>query len=71
MVCASYLSNIVGGTLQQQITSCMEVMDYFLKQQNPVVASMVVAEKRSGGSGSGTIVDTVSNILGKFVCSIF
>lgn len=39
-------------------------MDYFLKQEHPVVASMVVAEKRSGGSGSGTIVDTVANILG-------
>jgi hypothetical protein len=45
----------------------MEVMDYFLKQQHPIVASMVVAEKRSGGSGSGTIVDTVANILGTFL----
>lgn len=35
-----------------------------MKQSNPVVASMVVAEKRSGSSGGGTIVDTVANILG-------
>nr|WIW72532.1 fatty acid synthase [Kerria lacca] len=55
---------VIGGTLQQRITSCLEVMDYFMKQSNPVVASMVVAEKRSGSSGGGTIVDTVANILG-------
>lgn len=54
-----------GGTLQQRITSCLEMMDYFLKQSNAIVSSMVVAEKRSGSSGSGTIVDTVANILGK------
>lgn len=56
----------LGGTLQQRISSCLEVMDYFIKQPNPIVASMVVAEKRSGSSGSGTIVDTVANILGSY-----
>ncbi len=50
--------------MQQRITSCLDVMDYFMKQSNPVVASMVVAEKRSGSTGGGTIVDTVANILG-------
>jgi hypothetical protein len=35
-----------------------------MKQSYPVVASMVVAEKRGGSAGSGTIVDCVSNILG-------
>lgn len=54
-----------GGTLQQRISSCLEVLDYFMKQSHPIVASMVVAEKRSGSSGGGTIVDTVANILGK------
>ncbi|XP_065219793.1 fatty acid synthase isoform X2 [Planococcus citri] len=58
------LEVVIGGTLQQRISSCLEVMDYFIKQPNPIVASMVVAEKRSGSSGSGTIVDTVANILG-------
>jgi hypothetical protein len=35
-----------------------------MTQSYPVVASMVVAEKSGGSSGSGNIVDCVSNILG-------
>lgn len=55
---------VIGGTLQQTVSSCLECLDTFLKQKHPVVASMVVAEKRAGGSGSGNIVDTVVNIMG-------
>ncbi|KAK9884293.1 hypothetical protein WA026_005245 [Henosepilachna vigintioctopunctata] len=55
----------IGGTLQQRIVSCMEVMDTFLTQkQAAVVSSMVVAEKRSGSGGADNIVDAVANILG-------
>lgn len=36
-----------------------------MKQDNPIVSSMVVAEKRAGGGVAGNIVDTVINILGK------
>lgn len=53
-----------GGTLQQRINSCLEVLDGFMFCDYPVVASMVVAEKRSGGGVAGNIVDTVVNILG-------
>lgn len=56
---------VIGGTLQQTVSSCLECLDVFLKQKHPVVASMVVAEKRAGGSGGGNIVDTVVNIMGK------
>ncbi|KAK6640571.1 hypothetical protein RUM44_012267 [Polyplax serrata] len=55
---------VIGGTLQQSISSCLKCMDTFLKQKNAIVASMVVAEKRAGGSGGGNIVDAVVNILG-------
>nr|QCW07581.1 fatty acid synthase 1 [Blattella germanica] len=55
---------VIGGTLPQKISSCLEELDRFLKQPCPVVASMVVAEKRVGSGGSGTIVDCVSNVLG-------
>ncbi|XP_044764578.1 fatty acid synthase-like [Coccinella septempunctata] len=55
----------IGGTLQQRITSCLQVMDTFLRQKEAsVVASMLVAEKRSGSGGADNIVDAVANILG-------
>ncbi|XP_011313292.1 fatty acid synthase [Fopius arisanus] len=55
---------VIGGTLQQRITSCLHELDGFLNQTSPIVGSMVVAEKRAGGSGSLNIVDTVLNIMG-------
>lgn len=58
---------VIGGTLQQKITNCLQMLDGFLKQSNPVVSSMVVAEKRAGGFGSGDIVSIVLNIMGKFL----
>ncbi|XP_045465555.1 fatty acid synthase-like [Harmonia axyridis] len=55
----------IGGTLQQRITSCLQVMDTFLRQKEAtIVASMLVAEKRSGSGGADNIVDAVANILG-------
>lgn len=56
---------VIGGTLQQKISDCLEIMDNLMSQPKyPIVSSMVVAEKRSTGSNAGTIVDTVINILG-------
>ncbi|EFA05201.1 fatty acid synthase [Tribolium castaneum] len=55
---------VIGGTLQQKISSCLNVMDRFLNQDNPVVSSMVVAEKRDKRLGSGSAVDVVATILG-------
>ncbi|KAL3270432.1 hypothetical protein HHI36_020987 [Cryptolaemus montrouzieri] len=55
----------IGGTLQQRISNCLQVMDTFLRQkQATIVSSMVVAEKRSGTGGADNIVDAVANILG-------
>ena len=56
----------IGGTLQQRISSCLEVLDTLLNTPEPIVASMVVAKKRGRGSGSGScdIIETVKNILG-------
>ncbi|XP_077296456.1 fatty acid synthase-like [Arctopsyche grandis] len=55
----------IGGTLQQKISNCLRVLDQFLKhRKHPVLCSMVVAEKNVGGSGCGTMVDTVSTIMG-------
>lgn len=56
---------VIGGTLQQKIDNCLEVLDDLLTQKNcPISSSMVVAEKRASSSNAGTIVDTVINILG-------
>ncbi|KAH8255859.1 hypothetical protein KR032_009533 [Drosophila birchii] len=54
----------IGGTLQQRISSCIQELDNLLSSKDPIVSSMVVAEKRSGRSGSENIVDAVMNIMG-------
>ena len=52
----------VAGTLQQRILSCLNVMDLLLTSNEPVVSSMVVADKRAVSKCS--MIDTVLNILG-------
>ncbi|XP_067011949.2 fatty acid synthase [Anabrus simplex] len=54
---------VIGGTLQQSVASCLKALDYFLQQPLPVVASMVVAEKRAGSS-SGNLSQRILGILG-------
>lgn len=53
----------IAGTLQQRINSCLEVLDVFLKQPDPVVSSMVVAEKKNTGPADN-IVEHIANIIG-------
>jgi fatty acid synthase len=54
----------IGGTLQQRISSCLEELDTLLSINEPIVASMVVAEKRYSASAKGSIFDTVMNVMG-------
>ncbi|KAH0550507.1 hypothetical protein KQX54_019824 [Cotesia glomerata] len=54
---------VIGGTLQQRITSCLQELNYFLMQSHPIVSSMVVAEKRAGNNGPLNVVETVLNIM--------
>ena len=59
---------VVGGTLPQRMSSCLATMDNFLQQPHPVLASMVLAEKRRGGGDAGSqvgLLDAVGNILGE------
>jgi NADPH:quinone reductase and related Zn-dependent oxidoreductases len=58
------LEVVIGGTLQQRISNCLECLNEFLIQSEPIVASMVVAEKKAGSGGATNIVDAVINILG-------
>lgn len=58
---------VVGGTLPQRMTSCLSAFNVFLQCPHPVLASMVVAEKRTGGSsgaGQASLIDAIGNILG-------
>ena len=55
---------VIGGTLQQKISSCLEVLDRLLTQDHPVVASMVVAEKHNRSYGLLSAVDEVAQVLG-------
>uniref|UniRef100_A0A146M080 Fatty acid synthase n=1 Tax=Lygus hesperus TaxID=30085 RepID=A0A146M080_LYGHE len=55
---------VIGGTLQQRISNCLELMDVFLRQDAPIVSSMVVAEKKFGAGAADNIVDTVLEIIG-------
>lgn len=56
---------IIGGTLPQRMVSCLQTMDTFMQQPHPVLASMVVAEKRKADSSNGiSLVAAIANILG-------
>ncbi|KAB0791247.1 hypothetical protein PPYR_03047 [Photinus pyralis] len=56
--------NPVRGTLPQKVSSCLGVLDTLLSQDEPVVCSMVIAEKRRNCSGSQNIIDTIMRIMG-------
>ncbi|KAM4844089.1 fatty acid synthase [Thomomys bottae] len=59
---------VIGGTLPQRITSCMEVLDLFLSQPHAVLSSFVLAEKKAvsrvDGGGQRDLVKAVAHILG-------
>ncbi|XP_036143548.1 fatty acid synthase [Monomorium pharaonis] len=54
---------IIGGTLQQKISCCLDKLDKFLLQSHPVVSSMVVAEKKLGSIGHSSPIEAVASIL--------
>ncbi|XP_024885108.1 fatty acid synthase-like, partial [Temnothorax curvispinosus] len=55
---------VIGGTLQQRISSCLDTLEVFLLKDHPVVSSMVVAEKGVNISGSMNIYETIVHIMG-------
>lgn len=57
----------IGGTLQQSIASCFQVLDRLLRQtEAAVVSSIVVADKRAS-TGSSNILDVVAGIIGTVI----
>lgn len=57
---------VVGGTLPQKISSCLSVLDQFLRQEHPVVASLVKADltQSSSSAQKQDLVQAVAHILG-------
>jgi hypothetical protein len=55
---------LAGGTLLQKVSSCLEVLDGFMKQPYPIVASMVVADKHAGSGGCDNLTARVASIMG-------
>jgi len=53
-----------GGTLLQKVNSCLEVLDGFMKQPYPIVASMVVADKCAGSGVYDNLTACIASILG-------
>ncbi|XP_042150431.1 fatty acid synthase-like [Ixodes scapularis] len=56
----------VGGTVPQRISSCLTVLDRFLRQGHPVVSSLVKADLASGAKAKGKqdLVQSVAHIFG-------
>lgn len=54
----------ISGTLPQRITSCIEVLDTLLTSDDPIVASMVVAEKQFFEFRKDNVIESLFNILG-------
>lgn len=60
---------VIGGTLPQRISSCLEVLDLFLCRRQPVMSSFVLAERTVVKSEAGSrkdLVEAVAHILGEF-----
>ncbi|XP_077526205.1 fatty acid synthase-like [Haemaphysalis longicornis] len=57
---------VVGGTVPQQMRSCLEVMDRFLKQSHPIVSSFVKADLTSKAEtkDKNDLVLSIMSILG-------
>jgi len=49
--------------LQQRISSCLEELDNLLTVNEPLVSSMVVAEKRYSSSGKANILEAIMNVM--------
>ncbi|XP_046833003.1 fatty acid synthase-like [Vespa crabro] len=54
---------VIGGTLQQRITSCLEEINRFLMQDKPIVASMIIAEKRLDDDCADNVVNAILKIM--------
>lgn len=52
----------IAGTVQQRISSCLNVLDSLLSSKSPVVSSMVVAQKHA--LSKMNLIQSVLHIMG-------
>ena len=55
---------VIGGTLQQGISSCLVELEKFLLQNQPIVSSMIVSEKKTG-LFKCNMMEVIANIMSK------
>lgn len=53
----------VGGTIEQRISSVIKELDLLMTSTNPIVSSMVIAEKRHNIAQNDSILDTIKRIM--------
>ena len=60
---------VIGGTLPQRIHSCLQTLDRFLNQPEPVLSSYVLAERKvksMSEDGGKSLAESVAHILGEY-----
>lgn len=56
---------VIGGTVPQRITSCLDTLDTFLQMNHPVLSSLVLADRiQKSKDKDSKIEDIIANILG-------
>ena len=54
----------IGGTQQQKISNCLEVLDRFLQQKSPIVSSFVISTRRKKVSSLDGMTNMIADVLG-------
>ncbi|XP_029158961.1 fatty acid synthase-like [Nylanderia fulva] len=55
---------VIEGTLQQEISSCLNTLEVFLLQDRPIVSSMIVAEKKKDSDRATNPLEAVAKNMG-------
>jgi fatty acid synthase, animal type len=58
------LNRDIGGTMMQPISSCIAVLDRILLSEDPIISSMIVADKLTFDLKKGNIIDLILKIMG-------
>jgi len=58
---------VIGGTLQQEIFSCLNTLEVFLLQDRSIVSSMIVAEKKKDSGRVTNPLEAVAKSMGEFI----
>lgn len=53
----------INGTLPQELRSCLEVLDTLLTSAEPIVSSMVIADKQATVATKANIIDIILEIM--------